>query len=1520
MSFSFDISGNSNSVQQQFYSQQPQQSSFNFSPQDTSFTFQTSQQLQPQSSSFNFQTSQDASFTFQPHQSQPQPQPQQQYQQHQQNSLQLGVNDYINNINTNDVIRDQYGNIISYNLNSYKSYKDMREHMYNTPDMYIGSESHNLEKVMLLDLSKPDELHFYTADSTIPHAVKQTFKEILSNAADNILKSVQQGYKMSKYPLKVTMDRYTITVRNEGIPIPIVPAPSDPSMMKPEEIFGSFFQSQAYDNSMKSMTVARNGIGAKATSVFSTYFKVDIGVQGQGLRYEQVWENNMLKKNNYVITQYTGESYVQITYTLDFKRFQYTQYPDEALNLFAKEVVDAGFAGKFYSKFNDIPICVKNVTNYAKLIYGPNLPNNIVHYQWPDGAELVTKKGRKVAVDPRVVPLAEVMYLDTPGSAEKYGFVNGLLTVHGGIHVNAAYEVFSKEVIDIMTDIKDKKPKKAKEKKITPGKKRLPKITTKDVTNHVSLIVSVRMYKPKFDSQTKTIFTSYEVNGIEYTKLKIILENNIKKQLGHWQTLFALQRELQFKKLNALKSLDAKKRGRLPFIEKAQHAYLAGKPAHIHETMLIFVEGKSAKAWATTLIAQKPNGSDYWGVYPLKGKMLNSINADFEQQIGNPEYKEIIDMLRLQDLDYTIEANYKTLNYGKIAIATDADHDGKHIAGLFYLFIAHRYPTLLRVPGFINYIRTPIVRVKRYKKEKKLSFYSLYDYEVWLKGTPENPLPEEQIKHNKSFFAKYFKGLASAKPKDVKEDYESLRLVQMVCDYRTFESLKLAFDNKMADDRKFWMEAYKKVIGIENCAHLGYSDFINYEFIEFAITNVGRSIPGIDGLKESLRKCVYGSFLKWGAKAGERDAHQEKVIQLVGYIANKTGYHYGDNSLVMAINAMNRRWAGTNNMSLFWPKAMLGTRKEEGEDGGQARYTFTKLSPWIRDMFPKVDESLYKFVVDEGKEREPELLLPILPISMVNGALGIGTGYSTFIPNFYPPSLCEWIRNKLLGLPLPELYPWYNEYRGVISVEYKKDVVKKKRKVKEYDDIFGGDLNLDGVDSTSVDFYYKPGKGVELENVHNIANDISFNIGNQFDIRFDVSNNGINFNISEPTVVPGSEGSLKIDNLFAIPPQGTTFTTGITNSTPGISFDISGVANPVSISGVANSTSVQTPAEPAKTAEQMNADLHDVNSRMKKVYTRPSMTVVGIFRFVKHSSENYDVEIVEIPISVSFVKYASFLNKLVEQKKLSEFNNKSTDKFPHFLLYGLTFKPTIKSLRLRKNFGLTNMVLLDPITSKPVKYRSSQEIIEHFFNWRYPYYVKRKEFLLNEKQTKINEMNNRKKFILAAINYNETKVQVEGVNVRIMNLPKEQVYHQMRALGLFDIEKLLKSVASDKYLIESVKKLDIKIQEMYDDYNKLFNTPIRDLWIADLDKFLVKYYQNFEKLDGAGKVNGNIDFVKAEEAEEKRLKEEAKLKAKGKSMPEFDFGNGTANVGTGNNDVSFQINVSEPVNNVSFTF
>ena len=226
---------------------------------------------------------------------------------------------------------------------NYSRYKDPRDHIYNICDSYVGSDAkmERHERVLNLETGLFEE-----KEISLTQAVERIFVEISSNAGDNVARSLRQGIDPGE--VTITMDRHTIKVRNGGIPIPIEMHPDEENMYAPELIFGNLFSSSNYDKTKTRTECGRNGFGAKLTNIFSKDFHVTIADHHNGLLYKQHWSDNMKTRRDPVITKLKEgvKPFVEIVYTMDFERFGYAEYPDEAFELFARHCADMAFALK----------------------------------------------------------------------------------------------------------------------------------------------------------------------------------------------------------------------------------------------------------------------------------------------------------------------------------------------------------------------------------------------------------------------------------------------------------------------------------------------------------------------------------------------------------------------------------------------------------------------------------------------------------------------------------------------------------------------------------------------------------------------------------------------------------------------------------------------------------------------------------------------------------------------------------------------------------------------------------------------------------------------------------------------------------------------------------------------------------------------------------------------------------------------------------------------------------------------
>ena len=163
---------------------------------------------------------------------------------------------------------------------------------------------------------------------------------------------------------------------------------------------------------------------------------------------------------------------------------------------------------------------------------------------------------------------------------------------------------------------------------------------------------------------------------------------------------------------------------------------------------LILTEGDSAKTLAVAGLGVV--GRDKYGVYPLRGKLLNVREASHKQIMENKEITDLVKILGLQyKKKYLTLEDMKTLRYGRMMIMTDQDQDGSHIKGLIINFIHHNWPELLRLP-FVEEFITPIVKAT--KGNNSTSFFSMPEFFEWKNNT-EN-WHTYKIKYYKGIFIK----------------------------------------------------------------------------------------------------------------------------------------------------------------------------------------------------------------------------------------------------------------------------------------------------------------------------------------------------------------------------------------------------------------------------------------------------------------------------------------------------------------------------------------------------------------------------------------------------------------------------------------------------------------------------------------------------------------------------------------------------------------------------------------------
>ena len=436
--------------------------------------------------------------------------------------------------------------------------------------------------------------------------------------------------------------------------------------------------------------------------------------------------------------------------------------------------------------------------------------------------------------------------------------------------------------------------------------------------------------------------------------------------------------------------------------------------------MIILCEGDSAKTGVISGLSSEDRNTI--GVYPLKGKVMNVRGENMKKISENKEITEIKKILGLESgKEYnTIEDVHKNLRYSKVVFMTDQDLDGSHIKGLCINLFQNEWTSLTHIPGFIGFMNTPILKAKKGKQEMK--FYNEGEYDTWKNSNTDGI---------KGWTIKYYKGLGTSTKSEFKEYFEERKFVGFEYTGHTSDNaIDMVFNKKRADDRKTWLETiYDRNSFADTSKNMmPYEEFINKELIHFSKYDCDRSIPNLmDGLKTSLRKILYCAFKR-------RLTNEIKVAQFSAYVSENSAYHHGEESLNKAIVGMAQNFVGSNNINLLFPSGQFGSRIKGGQDASSPRYIFTRLEKISRCIFPEQDDKILKYLDDDGTLVEPQFYAPIIPMVLINGAKGIGTGFSTEILCYNPVDVISYLKNKLQNITnnVITFLPYYDGFTGNI--------------------------------------------------------------------------------------------------------------------------------------------------------------------------------------------------------------------------------------------------------------------------------------------------------------------------------------------------------------------------------------------------------------------------------------------------------------------------------------------------------
>ncbi|PHH82883.1 hypothetical protein CDD82_4418 [Ophiocordyceps australis] len=865
------------------------------------------------------------------------------------------------------------------------------EHIIKRPDTYIGSVE-KTEQQMWVFNKETSQMEYRTI-TYVPGFYK-IFDEILVNAADNR----QRDKSMTHMKVNIDRESGEVSVENNGKGIPVVIHEKE-NIYIPELIFGHLLAGSNFDDNEQKTVGGRNGYGAKLCNVFSTQFTLECQDSQHGKRYKQTWSDNMQRKDKAKITANKSTDFVRVTFKPDYERFGMPEgITDDLEALLFRRVYDmAGTVDGVKVYLNGTMIKLKDFKSYCDL-YAKSIASE-------RSAEEGGSATCTVEIDrDKSHPRWQVAFTVSDGTFQQVSFVNSIATTSGGTHVNYIADQVTASLLKTLNK-----------------KQKGHSLKQSHLRNHIFIFVNCLVNNPAFTSQTKEQLTT----KVSQFGSQCRLGEDFLKKIAKSD---AIQNILEFAQKKADKMMsksDGNKRSRVSNA-KLVEANLAGT-RHGHECTLILTEGDSAKGLAVS--GRAILDPDRIGVFPLRGKLLNVRDASLDQIAKNQEIQNIKQFLGLKHKQ--VYTDTKSLRYGHLMIMADQDHDGSHIKGLLINFLQVQFPSLLKLPDFFREFITPIVKIWQGPNPKKphnlMSFFTQPQYEAWK---------ESHKSELSRWHSKYFKGLGTSSNEDAQVYFTNLddHLKEFqVMKPEEAELFELAFSKKKADARKEWLGNFVPGTFLDHSTKsITYGDFVNKELILFSMADNIRSIPSVvDGFKPGQRKVLYACFKRNLIK-------DKKVVELAGYVSEQTAYHHGEMSLQQTIIGLAQNFVGSNNLNCLEPSGNFGSRLAGGSDAASPRYIFTRLSPFARKIFSALDEPNLVSQIEDGKPIEPTTYAPIIPMILVNGAEGIGTGWSTSIPNYHPSDIVKNLKRRMGRLdgknheevPFEPMMPWFRGWKG----------------------------------------------------------------------------------------------------------------------------------------------------------------------------------------------------------------------------------------------------------------------------------------------------------------------------------------------------------------------------------------------------------------------------------------------------------------------------------------------------------